>query len=358
MLPITVAMITFNHEKYIGEAIESILMQTFTNFELIIVNDGSTDKTEEVIKNFKDDRIIYIYQKNQGPSVARNNCILAAQGKYIASMSGDDVCYPDRLEKQYQHICESEHKIIFSWVDFIDDDSQRLKQKDNFAKHSFNHVNRSRAEILNRFFFKGNYLSAPSALIERDILLQAGLFCVTSIQLQDFEMWIKLIKKYDIYIIPEKLIKYRIRTSEQGNLSHPSNYVRANFEQSEILKSFFQDISIEFFKESFGMKLKNPAFESLIEYEIEKAFLYLSHYSTIIQSIGASHLFNLLQDPKILAIAEDKYNFGLSDLFKLNQNLMFFNLKYEKLEREINLIKNSPLWKVRSYLVRLKKSLM
>src|SRR5579872_7310553 len=90
---ISVVLITYNHEKYIAEAIQSILDQTFTDFELIIVNDGSTDKTEEIIKSFNDKRINYIYQKNQGPSVTTNVGIMAAKGKYIAIMPGDDVCY-------------------------------------------------------------------------------------------------------------------------------------------------------------------------------------------------------------------------------------------------------------------------
>ena len=77
---ISVVMATYNHEKYIAEAIQSILDQTFTDFELVIINDGSTDRTDEIIKTVKDARIVYIAQKNQGPSVAINNGILAARG--------------------------------------------------------------------------------------------------------------------------------------------------------------------------------------------------------------------------------------------------------------------------------------
>ncbi|MCX8124968.1 MAG: glycosyltransferase family 2 protein [Spirochaetes bacterium] len=98
---ISVTMTTYNHEKYIAEAVQRLLDQTFEDFELIIVNDGSTDKTEEMIKSFDDKRIRYIYQENMGPSAAANTAIKNARGKYIALMSGDDVCYPKRLEVQY-----------------------------------------------------------------------------------------------------------------------------------------------------------------------------------------------------------------------------------------------------------------
>ena len=97
---VTVIMTTYNHEKYVGEATESVLKQTFDNIELVIVNDGSRDNTEKVIKKFNDERIVYIYQENQGPSIAANNAILASRGKYIAIMSGDDVSLPLRIERQ------------------------------------------------------------------------------------------------------------------------------------------------------------------------------------------------------------------------------------------------------------------
>src|SRR6476620_7685065 len=96
---ISVVLITFNHEKYIEVAIQSILDQTFSDFDLIIVNDGSTDQTEGRIKRFDDSRNKYIYQHNQGPSLATNTGLYNATGQFVAIMSGDDVSYPFRLER-------------------------------------------------------------------------------------------------------------------------------------------------------------------------------------------------------------------------------------------------------------------
>ena len=99
---ISVVLVTYNHEKYVAEAVQSILGQTFDNFELIIINDGSTDETEKVIKSFNDARIKYVYQHNQGPSAAINAGTELACGKYVMFMSGDDVSHPERMEKQYK----------------------------------------------------------------------------------------------------------------------------------------------------------------------------------------------------------------------------------------------------------------
>ena len=208
---ISVVMTTYNHEKYIGEAIESVINQTVEDFELIIVNDGSTDKTEEIIKTFKDTRINYIYQENQGPSAALNTSIVSAKGKYIALMSGDDICYPHRLESQYNCLLKSDQKIIFSWVDFIDENSQIFSGEPYLKQGWFNRFNKTRAEMLRHFFEQGNYLHGVTPFLERKILIESSLYHLTSIQAQDFYMSIKLLGKgYELFILPEKLLKYRV----------------------------------------------------------------------------------------------------------------------------------------------------
>ncbi|MEH1934003.1 MAG: glycosyltransferase [Nostoc sp.] len=320
---VSVVMTTYNHEKYIAEAIDSVLNQTFTNFELIIVNDGSSDRTDEVIRSFQDSRIVYIHQENQGTSVAVNQGIIASRGKYIALMSGDDICYPQRLEKQYQYLNTNNKKIIFSGVDFIDDESHLITEK-HFARNYFIYSNKPNAEILNYFFMQGNYLCAVTAFLEKNILFEAGLFNLASIQLQDFDMWIKLVKKYDVLIIEDKLVKYRIRNNDD-NLSHPNNSARSIFEQYQIYRNIFDDVNIELFRKAFGKNIRKGNFKEGGEYELEKAFLYLSHSSSLIQSIGCEKLSTLLQDKDILSVAKNEYNFSLPDLYKLTNSIDISN---------------------------------
>ena len=91
-------MPVYNGEKYLKECIDSVLNQTFTDFEFIIIDDGSTDNTESIIKSYTDDRIIYIKKKHDGISEALNLGIRRAIGLYIARMDADDIMYPNRLE--------------------------------------------------------------------------------------------------------------------------------------------------------------------------------------------------------------------------------------------------------------------
>ena len=106
---VSVIMPAYNSEKYVGEAIESILKQTFADFELIVLNDGSTDKTPDIIKKYaqKDKRIKFIdNSKNQGFIKSLNQCLDVATGEYIAKMDSDDISLPNRLEKQVKYLDE------------------------------------------------------------------------------------------------------------------------------------------------------------------------------------------------------------------------------------------------------------
>lgn len=100
-------------EEYLREAIESILNQTYKDFEFLIINDGSTNNVEEVVKSYSDDRIRYIYQENKGVAAARNLSLREAQGKYIAVMDSDDISLPTRLEKQLKFLEENpEYSVV------------------------------------------------------------------------------------------------------------------------------------------------------------------------------------------------------------------------------------------------------
>lgn len=118
---ISVLMPVYNtKEEYLRTSIESILNQTFTDFEFIIVNDGSTNNAEEVILSYKDNRIKYVKQENQGIVGALNNAWSKASGKYIARMDSDDIAYPERFAKQVNFLEENpEYSLVGSWAKII-----------------------------------------------------------------------------------------------------------------------------------------------------------------------------------------------------------------------------------------------
>lgn len=380
---ISVVIPTYNHEKYISESIQSVLDQTFKDFELIVVNDGSTDKTDEIIRSFNDHRIKYISQSNQGPSKASNTGILAAEGEYVCLLAGDDVYYPEKLEIQYEYLQTYNTKVLFTWIDTIDDCGNMLNGH-HIQKH-FNVPNRSRTELFNSFFLKGNDLCGVTVMVEKSILVKAGLMHLTSIQMQDFYMWIKLLKSHDFFVVEKNLVKYRIRSSSENLSLSPENIIRTSFEGYQLYKSIFDDVSSDFFRKSFSKHLLNPYFQSKEEYEIEKAFLYINNSfplvgnSNIFQVIGTELLFHILQNEEILDVASSKYNFELSDLYNITKKTDISNLeklsqaqiqlsqiqiqlsqtqiKLNESNNQIAMMKNSKVWRLRTKLISIKKCL-
>ncbi|HTF27207.1 MAG TPA: glycosyltransferase [Flavitalea sp.] len=121
--PISVLMSVYNAEIFIRESIQSVLDQTFRDFEFVIVNDGSTDLTGDIIKSFSDPRIVYLEQSNKGIASALNEGLKIAKGIYIARFDADDICYHNRLEKQYLFMNQNPSYVIAgSGADYIDKD--------------------------------------------------------------------------------------------------------------------------------------------------------------------------------------------------------------------------------------------
>ena len=102
--PVTVLLPVYNAAPYLREAVDSVLAQTFTDYELLIINDGSTDDTANILASYKDERITIVTQQNIGLIATLNKGLSIAKGKYVARFDADDVCYPDRLKLQYDFL--------------------------------------------------------------------------------------------------------------------------------------------------------------------------------------------------------------------------------------------------------------
>lgn len=191
---------TYNCAKFIGATIESVLNQTYQNFEMIIVDDASKDNTEEVVKSFKDKRIKYIrLSKNSGPAVARNTAMEEAKGKYMAFLDSDDLWVPTKLEKQIKFIKKNKYKIICSDYEQIDEEGNKLNKIIPCKKK----VN-----------YNGILLSCPvgNSTVFYDVS-KLGKFKVPNIRKRnDDALWLQILKKEEyMYGQKEVLMEYRIR---------------------------------------------------------------------------------------------------------------------------------------------------
>ena len=192
---VTVILTSFNHAKYIGEAIESVLAQTFTDFELIIWDDASEDNSWEIINRYSDSRILKFRNETTMRGIYNINKAISevAKGRYIAIHHSDDIWVPEKLEKQLGFLKNNpKYGAVFTKVMAISDSGEVVDDPDNYYASIFDQDNRSRHEWLNHFFTKGNVLCHPSVLIDKKCYEACGLYRYGLAQMGDFDMWVRL----------------------------------------------------------------------------------------------------------------------------------------------------------------------
>lgn len=186
---ITVLMPVYNGEKYLREAIGSILNQTFNDFEFLIINDSSTDSTREIILSYDDTRIrLEDNEKNIGLTHSLNKGLRLAKGKYVARMDADDISLPDRLEKQLAVIeNNTDVSIVACWIDIID------KNNTYIGNWHADRENNSPEQIYYTLFFE-NCIAHSSVLFKKELALKIGGYNESFRKSQDYELWIRLSK--------------------------------------------------------------------------------------------------------------------------------------------------------------------
>ena len=200
---VSVIIPTYNRAHLISRAIKSVLNQTYQDFEVIVVDDGSTDNTEEVIKEFqkKDERIKYVrHEKNKGGSAARNTGIKAARGAYIAFLDSDDEWLPEKLKKQMKFFKNASPEGGVVYTGFI--------YKDELGGGtSKQHIPKKRGWIFEDILAENCVGTTSTVIIKRKCFEKAGLFDENLPSCQDWDMWLKLARHYKFHFIPQVLVK-------------------------------------------------------------------------------------------------------------------------------------------------------
>jgi len=251
---VTVVMPCYNHERFVSEAISSILHQTVSDIELIVVDDGSSDNSNRHIESIADPRVKHIpLARNVGASEATNIGIRASRGRYIAICNSDDVWVQTKLEKQVSVLGScSEISAVFSDVSWINDEGQTLEVSQLPWYHNvFRRATPSRSELLRLLVEEGNFLCHPSLLIRREVYGKIGLYNNSLRQLPDLDMWVRFAQTHSLLIMPDKLVQFRIHnnnTSGDGS----GKQARTWAEHELICRAFFRTVPDTVFYESFG----------------------------------------------------------------------------------------------------------
>jgi glycosyltransferase involved in cell wall biosynthesis len=219
---LSVIIPAYNVENYIGEAVRSVQQQTFTNLEIIVINDGSTDNTGQVIDEFaKDPRIVVIHQKNQGTSACRNIGQDVAHGKYVGFLDGDDLWMPEHAQKHIE-VLSGNHEIDMtgSWWRIINENGLDTGRTGKPKKKWIQVEDLIRENILS---------GTSNVVLTRAAIDKAGWFDPELVAAVDLDLYIRvsLLRRGNIYCIPEVLTEYRLR---QGQITKDWRRMAFNWE--------------------------------------------------------------------------------------------------------------------------------
>ncbi len=237
-IKVTVLMSVYNSQKYLRQSIESILNQTFKDFEFLIIDDGSTDKSADIIRSYSDACIRLIQnEKNTGLTCSLNKGLKLARGEYIARQDADDISLPERLEKQVRfldehvNVCLLSSSIIMVDVTGKEIGIWRLSANNNTIKQNL---------------FRGlNQFSHPSSIFRKRCLEKVGGYREAFDVAQDYDLWLRIAEEFEVANIEEPLCKYKVwpdtistrnKTKQKNNhcLAHTLAVQRQIFGQDEL----------------------------------------------------------------------------------------------------------------------------
>ncbi len=314
---VSVILPSYNHEKYIGEAIESVLNQTYRNIEFLIADDASTDGTVEKILQYEDkiDQI-HLFEENTKGKVTQF-LREQAKGKYIAVMHSDDVWAPDKLEMQVAYMeNHPECGACFTGCDCIDEDGVK---KNNAL---FYEGNMKKEQWLRYFYEHSNCLVHPSILIHRELYIDLFIRSGAQMfwQLPDYWMWVNLVQQKEIHIIEKKLTFFRWHEkSENKNISAGTkeSEKRHKVEETYIWYNTFKKLDDKFFLEAFGDMLIKKDASSEMEVMCEKLFVLLRPRLQCFKQAAVFYMYDICQVPGMLEFLEREYQWNRNKILQV-----------------------------------------
>ena len=209
---------TYNRANFLPIALQSVIDQTFDNWEIILIDDGSTDNTKNVVRSFNDDRIQYFYQRNQERCAARNNGIEKSSGKYICFLDSDDYFIPTRLELLYKEIINLKELFVYIFTGLCFDNKGIITKHDDYIIQKYS----------NKYdFFMHSHIHCQQTCISRNILMK-NKFNINFRIAEDTELWFRIITNYHfIYLTNQSTVVVREHEDRTVNIVKSNVYKEA-----------------------------------------------------------------------------------------------------------------------------------
>ena len=233
MPKVSVIIPTYNSSRTIRETLNSVFRQTYSDFEILLINDGSTDNLMEVLKCFQDSRLQILNYENGGLSVARNRGIDRASGEYLIFLDADDLWSPDKLESHVNALDNAQKTnpkagVVYSWSYLLDDETNTY-----CSSHSL----RSEGNVLPKILEINLVANGSNPMITREAIDSVGYFDSDFQGASDWEYWIRLAQQWDYILIPKRQVFYR-----QSCTSMSSNVDKMEQDQLRVINTIFPSL--------------------------------------------------------------------------------------------------------------------
>lgn len=305
-IPITVFMTAYNAAPYIAEAIDSILHQSYQHFEFIIVNDGSTDNTQEIIDSFDDERIRRVQNPvNKGLSFSRNIALKEAKGEYLAILDSDDIAFPNRLEKQLNYLKKNQNiAVLGARAIIIDSVGNRTGETLDFPITS--------DDVHAKLFFKNTFVHS-TVMMRTAIFKEMGGYQSEGVG-EDYDLFVRISHKYKVDNLPDYLVEYRNHATNISKTEHSDEHcelfpIKANQlkalhipDKKEYLNIligniWYLDYSLEFFENFYGLLIEQNSKLKLYNPDIFDKLIFQHWYEVIRAKGKTKSIFLLFKKP-------------------------------------------------------------
>ena len=307
-MQVSVIIPAYNSEKTLRETISSVLNQTFSNFELIVIDGGSTDSTLGIISSIHDFRLRVFSYSNLGISASRNCGIAHSNGEFIAFLDHDDLWTPDKLELQLRALRENpQAAVAYSWIDVIDESNQFIRSGIRVSV-----TDNARTKLLvNNFLY-----TASNPLIRKEALIEVGGFDESLSGPEDWDLFLRLSSHYQFITVPHSLILFR---RSAGSVSSNTSMMEA---------AALQVINRAFEQSPESLHLK--------KYSLSTLYLYLTFKGLDAPSqrrngfVAARHLWQAIKaDPSLLR----QWKTMLKALFKITAAVFLPGMKWASIQK-------------------------
>lgn len=342
---VSVLMCTYNREKFLARAIDSVLNQTYKDLEFIIVDDGSTDGSEALVRSYVDPRIRYLKLEQNSFYCYAANCGLGyCKGDYVAFINSDDEWLQEKLERQV-HFLENhrEYGACFSAAYLFDNEGKDVTDENPGMRDTFARQYASQKECLRFFFERGNSLCHPSALVRKDVLDQVGGFNLMYCQTADYELWVRIVSRVPVYVTDERLLWFRwdMKAKSQVSSHTIEHTVRTYNEQSLIRRDLLDRLTDEQVTEYFREDFRRQDSASHLEVEFERCFLLMKSYEWMEypMAVAMERLERVLNLPGAMDVLRDHFQINIFDIYARNKAHLYLDpWKKAEEERQQNII--------------------